>query len=94
MVQEINPDVLAIAAQMDAERKQGKLRGFVFANVILIRILIVYRPLHGIPILIKANIGTADKMSTTGNFGILSPKNSSSINFSWIFRFVWRKAPP
>ena len=29
MVEEINPDALAIAAQLDAERKAGKLRGFV-----------------------------------------------------------------
>jgi amidase len=46
---EINPDALAIAEQMDAERKTGKIRG----------------PLHGIPILIKDNIDTADKMMTT-----------------------------
>ncbi len=46
---ELNPDALAIAAAMDAERKAGKLRG----------------PLHGIPVLLKDNIATADKMSTT-----------------------------
>jgi amidase len=46
---ELNPDALAIADQMDAERKAGKLRG----------------PLHGIPIVIKDNIDTADKMKTT-----------------------------
>ncbi|CAN5565476.1 hypothetical protein BH10BAC3_BH10BAC3_35010 [soil metagenome] len=46
---EINPDALAIAAQMDDERKAGKLRG----------------PMHGIPVLIKDNINTADKMMTT-----------------------------
>src|SRR5688572_10854463 len=46
---EINPDALTIADQMDEERKAGKLRG----------------PLHGIPILIKDNIDTADKMMTT-----------------------------
>jgi len=46
---ELNPDALAIADAMDAERKSGKVRG----------------PLHGIPILIKDNIGTADKMQTT-----------------------------
>src|SRR5215218_3959277 len=43
---EVNPDALLIAAQMDAERKSGKVRG----------------PLHGIPVLIKDNIDTADKM--------------------------------
>jgi amidase len=46
---EVNPDALVIAAQMDAERKAGKLRG----------------PLHGIPVLIKDNINTGDKMMTT-----------------------------
>jgi len=46
---ELNPDALSIAEMMDNERKQGKWRG----------------PLHGIPILIKDNIDTADKMQTT-----------------------------
>jgi amidase len=46
---ELNPDALAIADQMDSERKAGKIRG----------------PLHGIPIVIKDNIDTADKMKTT-----------------------------
>jgi len=46
---EMNPDALTIAAAMDAERKAGKIRG----------------PLHGIPVLIKDNIDTADKMQTT-----------------------------
>jgi amidase len=46
---EINPDAVAIARSMDAERKAGKTRG----------------PLHGIPILIKDNIDTGDRMQTT-----------------------------
>ncbi|SHM66312.1 amidase [Flavobacterium xinjiangense] len=46
---EINPDAVAIAVEMDKEMKSGKSRG----------------PLHGIPILIKDNIDTADKMQTT-----------------------------
>ena len=46
---EINPDALAVAAAMDKERAAGKIRG----------------PLHGIPILVKDNIDTADKMMTT-----------------------------
>jgi amidase len=46
---ELNPDALEIADSLDAERKAGKIRG----------------PLHGIPILIKDNIDTADRMQTT-----------------------------
>ncbi|MGN6212968.1 amidase [Parafilimonas sp.] len=46
---EINPDALKIAGAMDAERKAGKIRG----------------PMHGIPVLIKDNINTGDKMMTT-----------------------------
>ena len=46
---EINPDALAIADSLDQERKAGRVRG----------------PLHGIPILLKDNIDTADKMTTT-----------------------------
>lgn len=46
---ELNPDALAIADALDKERKNGKVRG----------------PLHGIPVLIKDNIDTADKMQTT-----------------------------
>jgi len=46
---EINPDAMWTAERMDAERKAGKVRG----------------PLHGIPVLIKDNIDTADKMKTT-----------------------------
>jgi amidase len=46
---ELNPDALSIAEAMDQERKAGKIRG----------------PLHGIPVLIKDNIDTADRMMTT-----------------------------
>ena len=46
---EVNPDALAIAAERDAERRQGKVRG----------------PLHGIPVLVKDNLDTADRMQTT-----------------------------
>ena len=46
---ELNPDALAIADQSDKERKRGKMRSM----------------LHGIPILIKDNIDTADRMKTT-----------------------------
>ena len=46
---ELNPEALAIADALDAERKQRGPRG----------------PLHGIPILLKDNIDTADRMTTT-----------------------------
>ena len=48
-VLELNPDALAIADRLDAERRSRGPRG----------------PLHGIPILIKDNIATADGMMTT-----------------------------
>ena len=60
-VTELNPDALAIAAALDAERAQGKCRA----------------PLHGVPILIKGNIGTADRMETTaGSYALLGAKPS------------------
>jgi amidase len=46
---ETNPDALTIADTLDQERKAGRVRG----------------PLHGIPILLKDNIDTADRMTTT-----------------------------
>lgn len=46
---ELNPDALAIADEMDHERKSGHVRGVM----------------HGIPVLIKDNIDTGDKMMTT-----------------------------
>src|SRR5262245_17582529 len=61
---ELNPDVLAIAGRLDDERKAGKLRG----------------PLHGIPILIKDNIDTGDKMTTTAGSlaleGSIAPRDA------------------
>ncbi|HWL40265.1 MAG TPA: amidase [Gemmatimonadaceae bacterium] len=46
---ELNPDAVSVAAGLDAERKAGRVRG----------------PLHGIPILLKDNVDTADRMTTT-----------------------------
>lgn len=61
-VLELNPDARAIADNLDAERKAGNVRG----------------PLHGIPILIKDNIATADKMQTTaGSLALLGTKPPS-----------------
>lgn len=48
-VLETNPDALQIAKHLDQERNQGKVRG----------------PLHGIPVIVKDNIDTRDKMQTT-----------------------------
>jgi amidase len=53
---EINPDALLEADRLDAERKAGRLRG----------------PLHGIPILIKDNIATGDRMQTTAGSLVLA----------------------
>lgn len=55
---ESNPDALTIADKLDAERSTGKVRG----------------PLHGIAVVIKDNIDTADKMHTTA--GSLALANS------------------
>ncbi|MCP3142018.1 amidase [Pyxidicoccus xibeiensis] len=46
---ELNPDALALAAALDKERKEKGPRG----------------PMHGIPVLLKDNIATADRMQTT-----------------------------
>lgn len=52
---ELNPDALTIARQMDALRRRG----------------IVLGPLHGIPVLLKDNIDTGDRMQTTaGSFAL------------------------
>src|SRR6266849_7119789 len=58
---EVNPDALALADALDKERKEKGPRG----------------PLHGIPILIKDNIDTGDRMSTTaGSLALLGSRAS------------------
>ncbi|HET8925665.1 MAG TPA: amidase family protein [Candidatus Acidoferrum sp.] len=53
---ELNPDALAIARNMDALRRRGVVLG----------------PLHGLPVLLKDNIGTGDKMQTSaGSFALV-----------------------
>jgi len=47
---QINPDAIQIAEELDIEMSEGKIRG----------------PLHGIPVVLKDNIDTNDKMATTG----------------------------
>jgi amidase len=56
---ETNPDALGIAEELDKERKEKGPRG----------------PLHGIPVLIKDNIATADRMQTTaGSLALVGSK--------------------
>jgi amidase len=63
---ETNPEALEIAATLDRERSAGSLRG----------------PLHGIPILVKDNIDTADRMTTTA--GSLALEGSIALQDSWV----------
>jgi len=62
---EANPQALAIAVDMDKERRSGRVRG----------------PLHGIPVLIKDNIDTHDRMMTTAGSlalqGSIPPQDST-----------------
>jgi len=64
---ETNPEAAAIADRLDAERKAGHVRG----------------PLHGIPVLIKDNIATADKMMTTAGSlalaGVTAPRDAGIV---------------
>jgi len=62
---EINPEAAAIADALDQERKRGRLRG----------------PLHGIPILIKDNIDTADRMMTTAGSLALEGSHATKDSF-------------
>jgi amidase len=56
---ELNPDALSIAVALDQERKAKGARG----------------PMHGVPVLIKDNIDTADKMMTTaGSLALVGSK--------------------
>jgi amidase len=61
---ELNPEAVAIAERLDAERRAGRVRG----------------PLHGIPVLIKDNIATHDRMSTTAGSlaldGVIAPRDA------------------
>src|SRR6266566_1096554 len=65
---ERNPDALAIAKKLDTERHSGHLRG----------------PLHGIPVLVKDNLATQDKMQTTAGslalVGSIVPSDSVVVN--------------
>jgi amidase len=65
---ELNPDALEIAETLDAERKAGKIRG----------------PLHGIPVLLKDNIDTNDRMQTTA--GSLALEGNHAAKDAFIVR--------
>ena len=62
----MNPEAEAIAAQLDKERKEGRIRG----------------PLHGVPILLKDNVGTGDRMATSA--GSLALEHSHVENDAFI----------
>jgi amidase len=61
----INPDALTIADSLDAERRSGHVRG----------------ALHGIPVLIKDNIDTADRMPTTAGSLALASNHAAADAF-------------
>src|SRR5215472_1008942 len=63
---EINPDALAIADELDEERRSERPRG----------------PLHGVPLFIKDNIDTADRMSTTA--GSLALAGSIAVDDAYV----------
>jgi amidase len=63
---ELNPDALSIADALDAERRTAGVRG----------------PLHGIPVLIKDNIDTGDRMMTTA--GSLALQGSTAPRDSFV----------
>ena len=63
---QVNPDAVQIAEALDAELSQGKIRG----------------PLHGIPVVLKDNIDTHDKMATTA--GSRALMNSYPLRDSYV----------
>lgn len=69
---ELNPDVMEIADGLDRERKAGKVRG----------------PLHGVPVLLKDNIDTRDRMQTTA--GSLALEGNFAAKDSYIVRQLRR----
>ncbi|KAI1974098.1 hypothetical protein LOZ07_003586 [Ophidiomyces ophidiicola] len=67
---ETNPDALDIAGDLDSERLTGKIRS----------------PLHGIPFLVKDNMGTGDKMQTTAGSSVLAGATTPEANVVSLMR--------
>jgi len=65
---ELNPDALKIADELDKERLAGKVRG----------------PLHGLPVMVKDNLDTGDKMATSA--GSLALANSRAAQDSFVVK--------
>lgn len=65
-VLEVNPDALSLARARDRERRDGRVRG----------------PLHGIPVLLKDNIDTGDRMSTSA--GSLALEGSRAVEDAFL----------
>jgi amidase len=62
---QVNPDALAIAAELDREIKEGNIRG----------------PMHGVPVLLKDNIDTHDAMETTAGSRALRGSHPAQDSF-------------
>ena len=65
---ELNPEALKIADELDQERLAGKVRG----------------PLHGLPVMVKDNLDTGDKMATSA--GSLALANSRAAQDSFVVK--------
>lgn len=65
---EVNPDALAIADELDWERAEGRAR----------------RPIHGLPVIVKDNIDTGDRMLTTAGslalMGAPAPRDADVVS--------------
>ena len=75
-VLQTDPDAFEIADALDAERRSGRIRG----------------PLHGIPVLVKDNIDSADRMRTTaGSFalGEVTPAHDAAVVARFVRRARW-----
>jgi len=74
-IAEVNPDALRLADELDTERRQRGPRG----------------PLHGIPVVLKDNIDTADRMATTA--GSLALEGASAPRDAFVVERRGPRAP-